>query len=67
MEGWKCPNCGRVWGPHVDACRSCNAPVIPCPQQYEYPPWWRWSPPWWQPYTVTCSSGYAQTVCECEG
>ena len=19
-----CPKCGRVWGPHVDGCESCN-------------------------------------------
>lgn len=23
-EGWKCPDCSRVWAPHVAACGACN-------------------------------------------
>lgn len=22
--GWTCPRCTRVWGPHIDQCRSCS-------------------------------------------
>lgn len=22
-QGWKCPNCKAIWGPHVDICRTC--------------------------------------------
>ena len=25
-EGWVCPKCGRVYGPHVDGCWWCNHP-----------------------------------------
>lgn len=24
-EGWECPRCARVYGPHVNECESCNA------------------------------------------
>jgi len=23
-EGWVCPKCGKVYGPHVDECYDCN-------------------------------------------
>lgn len=23
-DGWICPKCKRVYGPHVDECRKCN-------------------------------------------
>lgn len=23
-EGWKCPECGRIWAPDVEGCKSCN-------------------------------------------
>ena len=25
-QGWKCPVCGKVWGPSVGECRDCNKP-----------------------------------------
>lgn len=24
QEGWVCPKCGKVYGPHVDECYDCN-------------------------------------------
>lgn len=26
--GWKCPQCGRVYGPQVNECTYCNAKSI---------------------------------------
>lgn len=28
-EGWKCPGCGRFYGPHVDECRRCEPGASP--------------------------------------
>lgn len=27
QEGWACPKCGWVYGPHVDGCYRCNDPL----------------------------------------
>ena len=61
-EGWKCPVCGKVWGPHVDGCRECNGQVeykwryIPVPYYPSYPTY----PSWWPPVTyetfITCTT-----------
>jgi uncharacterized OB-fold protein len=24
QTGWMCPNCGTVWGPHVNQCTNCH-------------------------------------------
>lgn len=24
-RGWECPKCNRIYGPHVNECRECNA------------------------------------------
>lgn len=49
-EGWMCPKCGNVYGPHVDECANCNGrgwPVyIPIPY---YPGSW----PKWETYRIT--------------
>lgn len=26
-EGWKCPNCGKAHGPHVDTCPETVSPI----------------------------------------
>jgi hypothetical protein len=59
-EGWKCPVCEKVWGPHVDGCAECNGQheykwkYVPVPYYPTYPSWW---PPvtYHDTYTVTCS------------
>lgn len=28
-DGWKCPNCGKAHGPHIDTCPApASAPVL---------------------------------------
>ena len=24
LQGWICPKCGSVYGPHIQACYNCN-------------------------------------------
>ena len=57
-EGWKCPVCGKVWGPHVDGCLECNGQVeykwkfVPIPVPYV-----PYTPPWYNPPCVTWTTG----------
>lgn len=32
MNGWKCPECGRVFAPHVDECKYCGKYTVTTPQ-----------------------------------
>lgn len=27
-QGWLCPQCGRVWAPHIDKCVVCESVVL---------------------------------------
>lgn len=27
LKGWKCPVCGRVYGPFVRSCQHCNGKI----------------------------------------
>lgn len=34
QQGWKCPNCGKAHGPHVDTCPEAGGlapPLFPVP------------------------------------
>jgi hypothetical protein len=57
-EGWKCPVCGKVWGPHVDGCRECNGQVeykwnypVVIPYVPTYPTY-----PWYPPPVTFCGT-----------
>jgi hypothetical protein len=55
-EGWKCPNCGKAHGPHVDTCPEPGGlalPFSPSPFPYPWPGTLYDPPPMWPPYT-TC-------------
>ena len=60
-EGWKCPNCGKAHGPHVDTCPEPRGLASPLP--YPWPGTRYDPPPIWPPYTTcadppgTCTSG----------
>jgi hypothetical protein len=53
-EGWKCPNCGKAHGPHVDTCPEPGglAPTFP-PYRPRVPGTIYDPPTMWPPYT-TC-------------
>lgn len=55
-EGWKCPNCGKAHGPHVDTCPEpigIFPPVLPLSFPYPWPDTLYDPPPIWPPHT-TC-------------
>lgn len=56
-EGWKCPQCGKIYAPWVPSCEAC----IPVPATTVIPPYipsetqTPTSPPWYGiPPKVTC-------------
>jgi hypothetical protein len=55
-KGWICPKCGRVYGPRVLECNSCNIYGITSVPRYPY--YYPYYPPWifgenWEPYKIT--------------
>lgn len=40
--GWKCPECGTVYAPHVNECTRYHAPI----NTYVWPPYYVWPIPW---------------------
>lgn len=56
-DGWKCPNCGKAHGPHVDTCPAAATspevrpllPDAPLPAIPTGPRTWPFGAPW-RPY-----------------
>jgi hypothetical protein len=59
VEGWKCPECGRINNPLLDHClckdnKITYIPVIPYISPYPiYPDSWKWP---YGYYKVTCDT-----------
>lgn len=71
-EGWKCPQCEKIYGPHVDECAECNenrdtslleeykklVPLIPPIQYIPYPVYPQpYRHPWDSPVWVGVGTG----------
>lgn len=44
MEGWKCSQCGKVYAPHVEECKECNAKAVEWTPNYPNHPGWVYRP-----------------------
>jgi len=67
MNGWKCPQCGKVYAPHIEECKHCNAKAVDWTPNYPSVPVWIYRPvvpnqnPWfgiYPPYEWPDTSPY---------
>lgn len=68
MEGWKCPECGRINAPFIDHCpckdKWTTVPFTPYPY-YPYFPQYPYNKPW--EIIVTCDGTKIQSTYTSKG